>query len=111
MRRIQATLPTLGNVSVDFFAESDELLQFLGTREIRRLRRVPHLGVAASVFTGVNHSRLEYMLLQCAVIGLVAKLHKDHELLALSANVQLAGQGPLISSAQELLKCWVILSN
>src|SRR6267143_56799 len=76
MRRIQATLPTLGNVSVDFFAESDELLQFLGTREIRRLRRVPHLGVAASVFTGVNHSRLEYMLLQCAVIGLVAKLPK-----------------------------------
>jgi hypothetical protein len=111
MRRIRATLPTLGTISVDFYAESAALFEFLGAGETRRLRSVPHLGVAASVFTGVNHSRLEYTLLQCAVIGLVAKLYKDHELLALSNNVQLAGINQPISSGEELLKCWALLSN
>ena len=111
MPRIQATLPTLGSVPVYFHKESAELYEFMGRREFSRLRSVPHLGVAASVFTGISHSRLEYMLLQCAVIGLVAKLHKQDEQYALSNEVVLNGMSRTVSSGEELLKTWAMLSN
>lgn len=111
MKRINATLPTLGAVPVDFHKESEEVYNYLGDRELRRLRQVPHLGLAGAVFTGVSHSRLEYLLLQCAVIGLVAKLHKDHEVFALASTITLNGLSTPFSSGQELLKCWALLAN
>ena len=111
MFRIQAALPTLGSVAVDFHQESAEIVEFMGEKEQRRLRGIPHLGVAATVFTGVNHSRLEYMLLQCAVIGLVAKIHRNTERVALSNEVTLSGISKSISSGEELLKSWALLSN
>lgn len=111
MKRISATLPTLGTIAVDFHDESMEVLEYLTDKELRRLRDVPHLGVAGSVFTGVNHSRLEYVLLQCAVIGLVAKLHKDHEVFALGNKVKINGLAKPFSSGQELLKSWALLGN
>jgi hypothetical protein len=83
----------------------------MGNKEWERLRRIPHLGVAASVFEGVHHSRLEYVLLQCAVTGLVAKLHRNDQQLALSNNVNLSGLEAPISSGEELLKSWFLLSN
>lgn len=110
-RRIYATLPALGTIPIDFHKESSVLWDYLGDREARRLRDVPHLGVAASVFTGINHSRLEYTLLQCAVIGQIAKLHKDEERLGLAGSVKLNGAKSKVSSAEELLKCWALLSN
>lgn len=111
MYRIRATLPTLGNIAVDFHAESEVIAKLFGVGEWDRLRSIPHLGVAASVFTGVHHSRLEYVLLQCAVTSLVAKLHRNDEQLALSGKVSLNGLKPPVSSGEELLKCWIILSN
>src|SRR5687767_7852079 len=104
MRRIHATLPTLGMVAVDFHDESEHVLSLVDDREFRRLRSVPHLGVAGTVFTGVNHSRLEYMLLQCAVIGLVAKIHRNDEQFALSNRVTINGLVDPVSSGEELLK-------
>lgn len=112
MRHIQATLPTLGTVDVHFYAESAEVLDFFGgENEIGRMDQVDHLGTASRAFTGVNHTRLEYMLLQSALIQLVASLHKDHDDLALSGRVKLDGPRNRISSGEELLKCWSILSN
>jgi hypothetical protein len=109
--RVKATLPTLGTVAVDFHKESKVVTEFMGEREWTRLRSVPHLGVAASVFTGVHHSRLEYVLLQCAVTGLIAKLHRNDEQFALSNEVTVAGLSSAISSGEELLKIWILLSN
>lgn len=111
MRRITASFPTLGEVNVDFFSESVQVLDFLGDRELRRLRHVPHLGVAATVFTGSNHSRLEYVLLQCAIVGLIGKLHKHQQIFSISNNVKLDGLRKDVSSGEELLKVWALLSN
>ncbi len=112
MRRIQAALPAFGQVEVDFHEESEEVLDFLRESGIQRLRRVPQLGIAASVFTGVNHSRWEYVLLQCALLMLVGKLNKNNETFALSSKVQLGcGAKSKVSSGEELLKSWAILSN
>lgn len=111
MKRIDATLPALGGYTVPFFKESEEVWEFLGDKELRRLDRVQHLGIAAKVFTGVNHSRLEYVLLQCAVINMLPRFHKAHEQFALSGPVRIPGQAARVSSGEELLKCWALLGS
>lgn len=109
--RIRATLPALGTVPIDLHNESATLWEYMGEGEVVPLRTVPHLGVASAVFTGLNHSRLEYALLLCAVISHIAKLHKDEERLGLAGKVVLNGLANKVSSAEELLKCWALLSN
>lgn len=92
MKRIEVTLPALGTYVVPFFKESEEILFILGEKEQRRLDRIHHLGITAEVFTGVNHSRLEYLLLQCAIINLLPKFHRGDENFALSSPVRIPGQ-------------------
>ena len=111
MKRIDATLPALGGYTVPFYKESEEVLEFLGDKELRRLDRVQHFGIAAKVFTGVNHSRLEYVLLQCAVINMLPRFHKGSEQFGLSGAVHIPGQKARVSSGEELLKCWALLGN
>lgn len=108
---IRATLPTLGSVSVFLHDESAEIIDFFGKTELGRLDAVEHLGAAAAVFTGVNHTRLEYTLLQCAFIQQIADIHKNHPDLALSSPVTLDGPRSRISSGEELLKSWALLGN
>ena len=111
MKRIEATLPALGSYTVPFHDESEEVLSYLGDNELSRLDRVQHLGIASKVFTGVNHSRLEYLLLQCAIMNLLPKFHRGKEQFALSGKVFIPGQKAKISSGEELLKCWALLGN
>jgi hypothetical protein len=111
MKRVLATLPTLGTINVDFYNESADLFKAIGEKELTRLKQVPHLGVASQVFTGANHSRLEYLLLQCAMVGLIAKLHKNQEGISISSKVRISGSKKEISSGEELLKCWLLLSS
>lgn len=111
MKTIEAALPALGNYVVPFFNESEEVLNFLGTKELGRLDRVEHLGVASKVFAGVNHSRLEYTLLQCAIFHLLTKFHKGDEKFAIGNVVRIPDQRSKVSSGEELLKCWALLSN
>lgn len=111
MHRIQSTLPALGTIPIDFHNESFEVVKMMGDKEFSRLRKVAHLGIVSSIFTGANHSREEYMLLQCAVIGLLAKLHKGNESFALSSTVKLNRITNPVSSGEELLKIWALLGN
>lgn len=111
MKVIEANLPALGQYNIKFHCESEETFNFLGDAEIRRLDSINHLGVASYVFTGTNHSRLEYVLLQCAIIELLPKFHKGSEALSLSGRVTIPGQKTKISSGEELLKCWALLTN
>lgn len=108
---ITATLPSLGKMSIQFHKESRRVLEAVGRKELERLGRVNHLGSAAYAFNGAHHNRLEYMLLQCAVISLLRKLHKDDEQLALGNGVRLAGYSKPFSSGEELLKCWAIIGQ
>lgn len=111
MIEIPASLPALGAFRIHLHRESAQVLDFFGSEELARLGRVDHLGVATAAFPGINHTRLEYVLLQCAIAQLVAKLYKDNKDLALSNRVELDGMARAISSGEELIKCWAILSN
>ena len=111
MRQIKANLPALGAFRVNLHHESEKLLDFFGEEELDRLGRINHLGASAVAFSGINHTRLEYVLIQCAIAQLVSKLYKDNADLALANSVELDGTTNNISSGEELLKCWAILGN
>lgn len=110
-RKICATLPALGTYTVPFYQESAKVLSLLGEKELNRLSKIDHLGTAATVFTGIKHSRLEYMLLQCAIVNLLPKFNLGTEQFAIKGKVKLAGGKYQFSSGEELLKCWSIFSN
>jgi hypothetical protein len=102
----------LGLCDAMLHAESADILRLFGEkRELARLRKVPHLGVAAYTITGINHSRLEYLLLQCSIISIVAKQFKNESAVALAGTVRIPGQSTPISSGEELLKAWALLGN
>lgn len=109
--KISATLPALGAYTIPFHKESAKLLNHFTDKELNRLSKIAHLGTATAVFTGVSHSRLEYMLLQCAIIDLLPKFNLGTEQFAVSSRVKLSGEGKQISSGAELLKVWSILGN
>ena len=109
--RLSATLPVIGKIDLDFHNESAELLGLLGEAELSRLNRIHHLGLSSLVFTGVNHSRLEYVLLLCATAIQIAKLHKHNDEVGLSGKIKLNGIRSPISSCSELLKIWAFVTN
>lgn len=111
MRSITANLPAIGAFRVNLHCESERIVRFFGEEELDRLGRIDHLGAATVAFPGVNHKRLEYVLLQCAIAQIVAKLYKDNVDLALSNSVELSGSSSRVSSAEELLKSWALLGN
>lgn len=111
LRSITANLPAIGAFRVNLHCESERIVRFFGEEELDRLGRIDHLGAATVAFPGVNHKRLEYVLLQCAIAQIVAKLYKNNVDLALSNSVELSGSSIRVSSAEELLKCWVLFGN
>lgn len=109
MRRIEVSLPTIGQFQTYFFKESEALLGFFGDKELSRLDDIEHLGISSREFTGANHSRLEYALLQCALVQQMRVFFKDDEEFSLGNSVKLDGPRELVSSGEELLKSWVWL--
>jgi hypothetical protein len=110
VKLIEATLPNLGKTRIYFYIDSIQILDYFGKREISRLERIPHLGIASKAFTGVNHTRCEYTLLQCATAGLIAKIHKNDAEINLASKVPLQGSSEPVSSGEDLLKAWFLLS-
>lgn len=110
MTSVNATLPVIGNTTVHFYEKSEKILKFSRINELNRLDRIPHLGLAKVAFTGLNHSRLEYTLLQCAIVEIASKLHKDDPDIALSNDVTLDGNISKADSGEDLVKAWFLLS-
>lgn len=108
MREIDATSPLIGKISVHFFEESKDIFDCF-EKDIRRQEGIAHLGVASEIFTCINHTRLEYILLQCSVIKIISKFFKSDESLGLSAKVGIPKAKHPISSGEELIKCWILL--
>lgn len=101
-------LPSLGYVRINFHdiaATAYRLYESAG--EIARQNRIRHLGLIAEIYPGTHHTRWEYAALQCAIIDIIERVHKD--------NPEI-GPGSLQSpdgsiKGSELLKTWVLLGN
>ena len=111
MKIVDVALPAMGAYRLAFFDESFRLYEWLGERELDRLNGISHLGVASLGTAGLNHTRLEYVLLKCLVAHLIKKTSLDKDGFGLSNPVKISGYSKKISSGEELLKCWAILSN
>lgn len=111
LKTVNVKLPLVGSTKIHFYRDSCIFWEFSDDKESSRLNRIPHLGIASTAFTGANHSRLEYTLLQCAIIELVSKFHKDSSKVALSGRVKLNGLRTKASSGEDLLKLWALLGS
>jgi hypothetical protein len=50
-------------------------MNFIAT--LKNKKKIAHLGVATEVFSGITHTRYDYLLLQLAIVKLISKLFKD----------------------------------
>lgn len=107
---LEHIFPELGAVEVPLYDESAriyELLETLPNSGMSHLQTLDHLGELRAVTRTTHHSRYEYLILQ---------LHLSHFLkqrthsLGLSTSVPVA-RNVVISSGEELLKCWSFLSE
>ena len=67
-KRIEENIPILGRVYVNFVELSEKIFDiYLKEGEIERQKNISHLGLIAKAFNGINHSRYEYLILQCVI--------------------------------------------
>jgi hypothetical protein len=104
--RKRITLPSLGNVSVNFYCCSAELYEvYEKLNEFERQKKINHLGLISTEIDGATHTRYEYLMLQCALSDILDKLHKG---VAAQGTLKVNGSA---YQGNGLLKCWFMLSN
>lgn len=104
---INVNLSFIGNVRVNFYEFSFELIQlYLNQKEFERQKKIKHLGVIADVMESSHHSRYEYLMLQCFLVDVVENTYKGTPN-AIGA-IKIDGKD---YSGNSLLKSWFLLSN
>ena len=105
MERIEYFLPPLGPVVAELHQESKDLYLALSrTKELDRLKSISQLGIVPQAFESARHTRWEYISLALHII----RVCKTDTRLGLNSKVSLPS-GYTVSSAQELLQCWMLL--
>ena len=101
-------LPVTGRIRVNFYnccADTYEIYQ--EQNEFERQKKIKHLGLVSRIFDSSNHTRYEYLMLQCALVDMVDALNKGESQVALGSikddRSEYLGNG--------LLKTWYMLSN
>ncbi|MGB7569427.1 MAG: hypothetical protein WBM07_16310 [Chitinivibrionales bacterium] len=110
MIELHVKLPMLGSTSIPLFKESERIYKEFQCI-IDDQKQISHLGVASEVFSGITHTRYEYILLQLAIVKLISKLFKEHSELAIAAEVKVPHVKANISSGEELIKSWILLNS
>lgn len=101
-------LPIIGKIRTNFFncsAKTFEIYQ--EQNEFERQKEIKHLGLISRVFDSSNHTRYEYLMLECALVDMVDSLNKGESQVALgtlkTSNYNYLGNA--------LLKTWFMLLN
>jgi hypothetical protein len=101
-------LPVTGRTRINFFdccAETFEI--YKEQHEFERQKKIKHLGLISRVFDSSNHTRYEYLMLQCALVDMVDALNKGESQVALGS----LKDGSNVYLGNGLLKAWFMLSN
>gem|GEM_PF-1586600 len=105
--RIKEDIPILGKVTVNFLDLSAQLYQhYTKIDEINRQRNTPHLGLISHAFKNSNHSRYDYLILQCVISEIIENTFKG------TANAQ--GNITIDKKkyfGNDIVKVWILLSN
>lgn len=101
-------IPITGKTRITFYDCASKIYNiFIERHEFDRLKKVKHLGLMSRVFDSSNHTRYEYLMLQCAIVELVDTLNKGASQVALG-DISING---LDHMGNGLLKSWFMLSN
>ncbi|MGB3776953.1 MAG: hypothetical protein WA960_01235 [Tunicatimonas sp.] len=106
-RRIEADIPVLGKVYVNFVNLASQIYAlYEKEKEVDRQKDMPHLGLISRASKGINHSRYEYLVLQCVISELVENNFKG----TTSAQGSITVDG-VKYFGNDIIKTWFLLSN
>ena len=105
--RIKEDIPILGKVTVNFIDLSAKLYQhYIDVNEIDRQKKTAHLGLISHAFKNSNHSRFDYLILQCVISELIENTFKGTT--NAQGNITIDGDKHF---GNDIIKTWILLSN
>lgn len=105
--RIQEDIPILGKVNLNFLDLSTKLYQhYIDINEIDRQKKTAHLGLISHAFKNSNHSRFDYLILQCVISELIENSFKGTT--NAQGNITIDGNKEV---GNDIIKTWILLSN
>ena len=100
-------LSFIGNIRINFYGISSELIKIYDKElEFERQKSMKHLGVVADVIESSNHSRYEYLMLQCFLIDVIENTYKGTPNAIGSIKID-----DKEYYGNSLIKTWFLLSN
>lgn len=106
-KRIEENIPILGRVYVNFVNLASRIYDvYVKENEVDRQKQTQHLGLISKAFVGINHTRFDYLILQCVISELVENNFKGTTTAQGSIkinNVEYFGN--------DIIKSWCLLSN
>lgn len=105
--RIKEDIPILGKVTVNFLDLSAKLYRhYIDINEIDRQKNTAHLGLISHAFKNSNHSRFDYLILQCVISELIENTFKGTT--NAQGNITIDGKKHF---GNDIIKTWILLSN
>ena len=106
-KRIEEDIPILGRVYVNFVDLASRFFEvYLKEQEVERQRKTAHLGLISKAFKGINHSRFDYLILQCVISELADNNFKGTT--SAQGNIKLNGKKYF---GNDIIKSWCLFSN
>jgi hypothetical protein len=106
-KRIEADIPILGRVFVNFLPLSTKLYNlYSSVGEIERQKNISHLGLISQAHSGIKHTRYDYLILQCVISELVENNFKGTT--SAQGSIKINGTQYL---GNDIIKAWFLLSN
>lgn len=105
--RIKDDIPILGSITVNFLELSAKIFEiYKNVNEVERQKNSPHLGLISHAFKNANHSRFDYLLLQCVISEIIENSFKGTT--NAQGNITVNGKKMF---GNDIIKSWVLLSN
>lgn len=105
--RIQEDIPILGKVNVNFLELSAKIYHIYNqNNEVERQKKSAHLGLISHAFKNSNHSRYDYLILQCVISEIIENSFKGTTNAQGSISINQKKY-----SGNDIVKTWILLSN
>lgn len=107
MEYINYQLPRFGNVFVELYENSKQLLRLLDKQsKIAQLKTNPQLGLIHKVYEGAHHTRWEYAVVKLHILNTF--YNESPKIYGLSSKIKINGRK---ISGIEIIQYWILLLN
>lgn len=106
-KSIGINLSLIGNVRINFYGFSYEIIKIYNKhKEFDRQKRIKQLGIISEVIDSSNHTRYEYLLLQCFLVDVIENTYKGTP--NAIGSIKIDGKE---YHGNSIIKSWFLLSN